>query len=68
MEQLPEVVPGHRIADAECLGFVGRTAIGAKQKVHQRRDVGVVAGFAFAGVMPMMQLWRADEDSQRTDW
>jgi len=55
------------LADAEGVRFMRRTAIGAKQKIHQWRDVGVVAGFALARMMPMMQLGRANEHPQGTD-
>src|SRR5262245_42487952 len=42
-------------------------AIRAEEDVHQRRDVGVVAGVAVAVVVPVVQLGRTDDPAQGTD-
>ena len=68
MEHLPEISFWYRIGYAEGFGFVGRAAIGAEDQIHQRRDIGIIASFAFAGVMPVMQFRRADQSPKGPDW
>ena len=67
VQQLPDIALGHRLADSERFGFVRRATVGAEQKIHQWRDVGVIACFTFAGMMPMMQFRRANQHPQWTD-
>ena len=67
MKHLGKIAFWHRVGDAEGFGLVRRAAVGAEDQVHERRDVGVVAGFAFAGVVPVVKLGRADEQPQRPD-
>ena len=43
------------------------TAVGAEEQIHQRRNVGVIAGFAFPGMMPMVELRRANQHPERPD-
>ena len=59
--QLGQVVLRHFFPDAETLGFVVRTMVGAEDHVHERRDVGVVAEIAVAVVVPMVQLGGSDQ-------
>jgi hypothetical protein len=46
---------------------VRRAAVCSEKDVHERGDVGVVAGIPFAGMVPMMQFGSADERAQRAD-
>ncbi len=68
MQQLAEITPRHRFADAQHFRFVGRTPLGSKDQIHQRRNVRVVAGVTLPRMMPVLQFGRADEHPQRTDW
>ena len=67
MQQLPKITFWQLLSDAKGFGFVRRAAVGAEQNIHEWGDVGVVAGLAFARVMPMMKFGRADEPSQGSD-
>ena len=64
---MAEVGFGKGFGDAESFGFVGRTAVSAEEPIHEGRDVGVVAGVAFSGMVPVMEFGRADQNTQRAD-
>lgn len=42
-------------------------AVSAEEDVHERGDVGVIAGLADALVVPVVKFRRADEPAERTD-
>ncbi len=66
-EHLSQIAARARFAEPERYGFVVRTAVGAEEDVHERRNVGVVAGPPVAVVVPVMELGRADQHAQGTD-
>jgi hypothetical protein len=64
---LAQIAFRHRLRNAKSIRFVGRTAIGAEKEIHERGDVGVVAGVTLARMVPMMQFGSAEESAQGTE-
>jgi hypothetical protein len=65
--QVPEVRAGGRFGQSKVFGLVIGAAIGAEQEIHERGNVGVIAGVAVAIVVPVVEFRGADEHAQRAD-
>jgi hypothetical protein len=48
-------------------GFVSGASISAKQDIHERRDVGIVASVAVAVVVPVVEFRGTDEHAERAE-
>src|SRR4051794_13670473 len=67
VQQLAEVALRKGLGEAERFGLLGGVMMRAKEEIHERRDVGVVAGETGAGVVPVVELGRTDEPAQESD-
>src|SRR5438445_698798 len=64
---MTEIGPRAWLLEAEFVRLVIRAAISAEHDIHERRDIGVVAGIAITRVMPVMQFRRADQHARRSE-
>src|SRR5687767_11022287 len=67
MQHLSQVSRRNGLDDPKRLWLVAGALVGAEEQVHERGDVGVVAGVAGAVVVPVVELGGADEHAQRSD-
>src|SRR5437879_3798005 len=65
IHQLSDIPFRNRLVHAQGGGFVVGAFVRAEEPIHQRREVGVVSRVALALVMPVVQLRRADQQTQR---
>ena len=64
---MSKIATPDRFIEAKTFRLSAGTAIGAEEKIHQRRDVRIVAGVAVTIMVPVMKFWRAEQHAQRSD-
>ena len=55
------------LLETELIRFLIRAAVGAEKHIHERSEICVVAGVAIFGMVPVVQLRRAEEHANRAD-